>query len=174
MQHLISGARDSIQRSCNLIVKGLLLIYAVFPRFKVPKPLQWDAHWVSTNRRPRATGSRLSTRPLPVDAPPPACHGYPEELLQRLAASSPDGHYVAYVTFEPRPRKGRPDLQFWGGTRVWFVALSEKPEPHPVTRKSLDETYGLRWLDDHVLVFDRVADVLFYKPARIWKAEVTP
>ena len=33
-----SGAGDSVQRSCNLIVKGLLLTCAVFPRFKVPKP----------------------------------------------------------------------------------------------------------------------------------------
>jgi len=27
-------------------------------------------------------------------------------------------------------------------------------------------------IDDHTLVFDRVADVLFYKRARIWKADV--
>ena len=89
-----------------------------------------------------------------------------------LAAPSPDGRSIAYVTFELRPREGRPDLQFWGGTRVWVVSLSGKPEPRPVTLKSLDETYDLRWLDDHTLVFDRVADVLFYKQSRIWKAEV--
>jgi hypothetical protein len=29
-----------------------------------------------------------------------------------LAAPSPDGHFIAYVRFEPRPRKERPDLQF--------------------------------------------------------------
>jgi hypothetical protein len=89
-----------------------------------------------------------------------------------LAAPSPDGQSVAYVTFEPRPQRGRPDLQFWGGTRVWVVLLGGKPEPHAVTQRSLDETYDLRWLDDHTLVFDRVADVLFYKQSRIWKAGV--
>jgi hypothetical protein len=89
-----------------------------------------------------------------------------------LAAPSPDSRFLAYVTFEPRPQKERPDLQFWGGTRVWVVSLIGKPEPRPVTLKSLDETYDLRWLDDHTLVFDRVADVLFYKLSRIWKAEV--
>jgi hypothetical protein len=89
-----------------------------------------------------------------------------------LAAPSPDSRSIAYVTFEPRPRKERPDLQFWGGTRVWVVALSGKPAPRPITLKSLDETYDLRWLDDHALVFDRVADVPFYKQSRIWKAEV--
>jgi hypothetical protein len=65
------------------------------------------------------------------------------------------------VTFEPRPQKERPDLQFWGGTQVWVVSVTGKPEPHPVTVKSVDETYGLRWLDDHTLIFDRVADVCF-------------
>jgi hypothetical protein len=89
-----------------------------------------------------------------------------------LAAPSPDGQSVAYVTFEPRPAKGRPDLQFWGGTRVWVASLIDKREPRAATQKSLDETYDLRWLDDHTLVFDRVADVLFYKQSRIWKAEV--
>jgi Tol biopolymer transport system component len=89
-----------------------------------------------------------------------------------LAAPSPDGRFIAYVTFEPHPQKMRPDLQFWGGTRIWVVPVSGHPEPRPVTEKASDETYDLRWVDDHVLVFDRVADVLFYKQARIWKAEV--
>jgi hypothetical protein len=89
-----------------------------------------------------------------------------------LAAPSPDSQLIAYVTFEPRPQKMRPDLQFWGGTRIWVVPVGGKPEPRPVTRKSLDETYDLRWLDDRTLVFDRVADVPFYQQARIWKAEV--
>jgi Tol biopolymer transport system component len=89
-----------------------------------------------------------------------------------LAAPSPDGHLLAYVTFDPRPRKQRPDLQFWGGTRVWVASLIGKPEPRAVTQKSIDETYDLRWANDHTLVFDRVADVVFYKQSRIWKAEV--
>ena len=77
-----SGAGDSVQRSCNLIVKGLLLIYAVFPRFKVPKPLQWDADWVSINSHRKATGSRTPIRALPVDAPAPPCHGHPKQSLR--------------------------------------------------------------------------------------------
>jgi hypothetical protein len=89
-----------------------------------------------------------------------------------IAAPSPDGQSVAYVTFEPHPQKGRPDLQFWGGTRVWIIPLGDKMEPRPVTQKSVDETYDLRWLGDHTLVFDRVADVVFYKQSRIWKAEI--
>ncbi len=89
-----------------------------------------------------------------------------------LAAPSPDGQFVAYVTFEPRPQENRPDLQFWGGTRVWVASLIGKPEPRAVTQKSLDEPYDLQWLDDYTVVFDRVADVLFYKQSRIWKAEV--
>jgi Tol biopolymer transport system component len=89
-----------------------------------------------------------------------------------LATPSPDGRFVAYVTFEPRPQRQRPDLQFWGGTRVWVVSLVGKPDPRPVTLKSLDETYDLRWLNDRTLVFDRVSDVLFYKQSRVWKATV--
>jgi len=70
------------------------------------------------------------------------------------------------------PQEGRPDLQFWGGTRLWVVSLRGKWSPLGVTQQNPDETYDLRWLDDRTLVFDRVADVMFYKQARIWKAEV--
>jgi Tol biopolymer transport system component len=89
-----------------------------------------------------------------------------------IASPSPDGQFIAYVTFESRPQNVRPDLQFWGGTRVWIISLGGKMEPRPVTQKSVDETYDLRWLDDHTLLFDRVADVVFYKQSRIWKADV--
>ena len=40
-----------------------------------------------------------------------------------------------------------------------MVSITGKPNLHPVTVKSPDETYDLRWLNDHALVFDRVADV---------------
>jgi len=89
-----------------------------------------------------------------------------------VAAPSPDGRSLAYVTFEPRPREQRPDLQFWGGTCIWVISLIGKPEPRPVTSQSLDETYDLRWLGDHALVFDRFADVPLYMHARIWKVGV--
>jgi hypothetical protein len=73
----------------------------------------------------------------------------------------------------PNNRAGRSrDLQFWGGTLVWIISLGGKMEPRPVTQKSVDETYDLRWLDDHTLLFDRVADVVFYKQSHIWKADV--
>src|SRR5207253_3940319 len=58
-----------------------------------------------------------------------------------LPVASPDGQSIAYVTFEPRPMKERPDLQFWGGTRGWVASLIGKPEPRAVTQKRLDETY---------------------------------
>jgi Tol biopolymer transport system component len=90
-----------------------------------------------------------------------------------LAASSPDSQSLAYVTFEPRPRKERSDLQFWGETRVWVISLTGKGEPRPVTTTSRDETYDLRWLDGHTLVFDRVADVPFYRQSRLWKVDVS-
>jgi Tol biopolymer transport system component len=89
-----------------------------------------------------------------------------------IAAPSPDGRFIAFVTFESRPQKVRPDLQFWGGTQIWIAPLRGEMEPRPVTQKSVDETYDLRWLDDHTLVFDRVADVMFYRQSRIWKADV--
>jgi hypothetical protein len=89
-----------------------------------------------------------------------------------LATPSPDGRWLAYVTFEPLPQKERPDLQFWGGTRIWVIPLIGKSEPRPVTSKSLDETYDLRWQGDNALVFDRIADVLFYKQSRIWKVDI--
>jgi hypothetical protein len=63
-------------------------------------------------------------------------------------------------------------MQFWGGTRIWLVSTNGKPESHPVTEKSLDETYDLRWLGDDTVVFDRVADDVFYKQARIRRARV--
>jgi hypothetical protein len=64
-------------------------------------------------------------------------------------------------------------MQFWGGTRIWLASTNGKPEPDPVTQKSLDETYDLPWLDDYTVVFDRVADGVFYEQARIWRARVS-
>jgi hypothetical protein len=75
-----SGAGDSVQRSCNLIVKGLLLTCAVFPRFKVPKP-----------HEPRFVS-------LPVDPPSPSCHGHPEQSLGRASV-----RYRRSVPGVPRP-----------------------------------------------------------------------
>jgi hypothetical protein len=96
----------------------------------------------------------------------------PIDGLAGLATPSPDGKHIAFVTFEPNPRKVRPDLQLWGGTRVWVISLTGKPEPHPVTSRSPDETYDLRWLGDHELLFDRVADVPLFRQSGIWKVGI--
>ena len=89
-----------------------------------------------------------------------------------LAAPSPDGKSVAYITFERRPSKLRPDLPFWGGTRIWLVPLSGKHVPTPITPKNPEETYDLRWLNSQTLVFDRISDDPLYQHARIWKIDI--
>lgn len=91
-----------------------------------------------------------------------------------LPTPSPDGKSIAYATFEPRPMKVRPDLQFWGGTTIMVVSTSAGSKPRPVTLKNSDEVYDLKWLNNGVIVFDRVADEQFYGHARIWKATVPP
>ncbi len=89
-----------------------------------------------------------------------------------LPVSSPSGQSVAYVTFEPHPSQGRPDLQFWGGTTILVVPVTAGAKSRMVTLKNPDEVYDLKWLSNDTLVFDRVADEVFYRHARIWKAAV--
>jgi Tol biopolymer transport system component len=89
-----------------------------------------------------------------------------------LAVPSPDGRFIAYVTFEPRSRRERPDLQFWGGTTILVVSASTGSKPHAVTQKNPDEVDDLKWLNDGAVVFDRIADEGFYAHARVWKAAV--
>jgi len=89
-----------------------------------------------------------------------------------LPTPSPDGQSIAYVTFDPRPQQGRPDLQFWGGTTILVVAALPGSPPRTVSLKNSDEVYDLKWLNNNALVFDRVADEPFYKHARIWRAAV--
>jgi hypothetical protein len=84
-----------------------------------------------------------------------------------LPVPSPDGKWIAYVTFAPRPRKQRPDLQFWGGSIIWVVS-SEGGTPKQVTLPTDDETFDLRWLTDSSLIFDRIGEGLFNSHARIW------
>jgi Tol biopolymer transport system component len=91
-----------------------------------------------------------------------------------LPTPSPDGKSIAYATFEPRPMKVRPDLQFWGGTTIMVVSTSTGSKPRPVTLKNSAEVYDLKWLNNGAIVFDRVADEQFYGHARIWKATVPP
>jgi hypothetical protein len=86
-----------------------------------------------------------------------------------LAVPSPDGRQVAYVTFEGTPRKARPDLTFWGNTTIWIAPVKGNGKPRPVTRQAEETTYCLRWLSDTELAFDRFADEMLYRRARIWK-----
>jgi len=89
-----------------------------------------------------------------------------------LPVPSPDGQFLAYVTFEPRPGQVRPDLQFWGGTTILVVPISAGSKPLTITVKHPDEVYDLKWLNNGALVFDRVADEMFYQHASIWRAAV--
>ena len=84
-----------------------------------------------------------------------------------LPVPSPDGKYIAYVTFTPRPTRARPDLTFWGGATVWVIP-SAGGKPSRATQSSDETTYSLRWLDNSTLFFDRISDVLFYAHARVW------
>lgn len=63
----------------------------------------------------------------------------------------------------------RSDLQFWGDTVIQVVPVLPGARSRAVTEKNLDEVRDLKWLDDHTLVFDRIADAAFYEHARIWK-----
>jgi Tol biopolymer transport system component len=89
-----------------------------------------------------------------------------------LPTPSPDVQSIAYATFEPHPMKVRTDLQFWGGTTIMVVSASAGSKPRPITLKNPDEVYDLKWLNNSELVFDRVADEMFYQHARIWRAAV--
>jgi hypothetical protein len=88
-----------------------------------------------------------------------------------LPTPSPDGQSIAYVTFGPHTRQGRPDLQFWGGTTILVVSVFPESKPRTVTRKNPDEVYDLKWLNTGALVFDRVAEQPF-PLVHIWKVAV--
>ncbi len=89
-----------------------------------------------------------------------------------LATPSPDGKYIAYLSFDPVPGKANPVLQFWGGTIIWILPLALGAEASAVTEKNSATTYDLRWLGNHALVFDRIVDEVFPAHARIWKVAV--
>jgi len=88
-----------------------------------------------------------------------------------LPVPSPDGTQIAYALFTPRPMKQRPDLKFWGGATLWVVP-SRGGKPIQVTQPTEDTTYGLRWLSNSALIFDRISDMPFYSHARIWKVRL--
>jgi hypothetical protein len=89
-----------------------------------------------------------------------------------LATPSPDGKSMAYLTFDPRPRNMRPDLQFWGGSVVWVLPLAPDGKPIAVTEKNPATTYDLRWIGNDALVFDRFDDEALPKSPRMWRVSV--
>ena len=91
-----------------------------------------------------------------------------------LPVASPDGQSIAYLTYQPRPMKGNASAQFWGGSTIWSMSTKPGSRPRVVSQKSDDATYDLNWLNNNTIVFDRVADEVFYRRARIWKANVAP
>lgn len=103
--------------------------------------------------------------------------GHDQRKLLRLGASaglatpSPDGGSIAFATFESRPMKIRPDLRFWGDATMFVVGVRGE-RLRPVTNKSVDTTYNLRWLDTRTLVFDRISEQVQYQHSRLWKAKV--
>jgi WD40-like Beta Propeller Repeat len=91
-----------------------------------------------------------------------------------LPVASPDGQSIAFLTYEPRPMNGNASAQFWGGSTIWAISTKPGSKPRVVSRKSDDATYDLNWLNNNTIVFDRLADEVFYRRARIWKANVPP
>jgi hypothetical protein len=89
-----------------------------------------------------------------------------------LPVASPDGHWIAYVTFDPTPRDVRPDLLFWGGTTIWVVAAERGAKPRAATRKAAETTCDLSWVNYVEVVFDRIGPEAFYSNSHIWKARV--
>jgi Tol biopolymer transport system component len=103
-----------------------------------------------------------------------------------LAAPSPDGTQVAYVTFAKLPNEvipqtfgpsleRRPNPAFWGDAQVWVVSVEKPGEPKPVTSKNPDTIYTLRWLNEKEVIFDRLKDRPFTSHrshARLWRAVV--
>lgn len=90
-----------------------------------------------------------------------------------LPVPSPDGKRIAYATFTPRPMKLRPDLRFWGDVALWAIPTTGG-KPTRFTEPTSDTTYDLRWLNNTVLLFDRISDTPFYSQARIWKVNLGP
>lgn len=85
-------------------------------------------------------------------------------------AASPNGQWVAFVSFSPRPRRLRPDLTFWGNSTIWVAAVaSEPPVARQLTATAAESTSGLRWLNNDEIVFDRLSDSFLGISGRLWK-----
>src|SRR5881397_2475516 len=91
------------------------------------------------------------------------------ELRAGLATASPSGKTVAYVTFQPTPKKVRPDLEFWGNAQIWVVPVASFERSKAVASEHPDQIFSLKWLTENSLIFDRVSDGSLYGHARLWK-----
>jgi aryl-alcohol dehydrogenase-like predicted oxidoreductase len=71
-------------------------------------------------------------------------------------------------------RKGVTPAQF---ALAWIAAQKPWIVPIPgttvqITPPSEDETFDLRWLTRHSLIFDRITEGIFNEHARIWTVHV--
>ena len=73
-----------------------------------------------------------------------------------LATPSPDGKFIAYVTFDAKLNKEQPQHTFWGNTTVWVAPVIPGAKARPVTKKATETTWCLRWLNTKEIVFDRM------------------
>lgn len=140
-----------------------------------------DWHYVQPSWDPWFRDSRhvvfVSSSALVVSSP----DGRDRQVLTQipgqagLAAPSPDGRLLAYVTFEGRARELRPDLTFFGDTTVWVIPNMPGSKAFAVSEKNKDTTYAMAWLSNHEIVFDRLSDDLeWHRRARLWKVRVAP
>lgn len=116
----------------------------------------------------------ISDSALVVSSP----DGKSRQVIARLTGSaglpvpSPDGRLIAYATFKERARESRPDLKFFGNSRLWVISATREGKAYPVTRVNEDTTYCVRWLGNKELVFDRIGEEPFLISSRLWKASV--
>lgn len=104
---------------------------------------------------------RLQVQVHPGVRSPQGCH-IPGSRTYRLRSDFPAQIGAYRSSFGVRSAATVRRSTVLGEHRLGWRSVSGTPEPHPVTVESIDETYDLRWLDDHTLVFDRVADVASY------------
>lgn len=89
-----------------------------------------------------------------------------------LAVPSPDGRAIAYATFASRRRTpGDVYNLIWNCTGIWVVGLDPPSQPRRLTGPTPSETYDLRWLDNGLLVFDRIEEGIPPR-ARLWTVAV--
>jgi len=79
-----------------------------------------------------------------------------------LPTPSPDGRAIAYATFS---------APSWNRTGIWVVDIDKPDQPQRVAEPTPESIYGLRWLGNRHVVFDRVRKGI-PPVARLWIAAV--